>query len=223
MDINDLKLYYKPGERLYRGTLSRHFGYEQGGKYLKELVESGMFKEEKLYKCPNCDFALFSSNQEEAEYYLSQKEMFCYACDTEIKVSELYDEPLLIRTDTPVCSITPEDERIELCDANKEMRNLTDEEAEIYDSWLEAESVEVQPVKNWINADEQQPDEDYKEVLVWYEYFRYGVFNCMYQTYGIGYYVKQYAMWFGEDLNGTKVKVLYWQPLPEPPEVRKGE
>lgn len=74
MDINDLKLYYKPGERLYRGTLSRHFGYEQGGKYLKELVESGMFKAEKLYKCPNCDFPLFSSNQEEAEYYLSQKE-----------------------------------------------------------------------------------------------------------------------------------------------------
>ena len=259
MNINDLILCYKPGERLYRGTLSRHFGYEQGGKYLKELAESGMFKEEKLYKCPNCDFPLFGSNQEEAEYYLSQEEIFCYACDTEIKVSELYDEPLLGRTDKPVCCITTEDERIErckgceravvapleeagdppdllyctemgypcdmikLCDANNEMRNLTDEEAKIYDSWLEAESVEVQPVNNWINADEQQPDEDYKEVLVWYEYFRYGEFNCMYQTYGIGYYVKQYEMWFGEDLNGTKVKVLYWQPLPEPPEVRKGE
>ena len=184
MNIHDLVLAYKPGERLYRGTLSRHFGYEQGGKYLKELAESGMFKEEKLYKCPNCDFALFSSNQEEAEYYLSQKEMFCYACDTEIKVSELYDEPLLIRTDKPVCSVTIEEDRIErckgcehavvapleeagdppdllyctemgypcdmikLCDANNEMRNLTDEEAKIYNSRLEAESVEVQPVNN---------------------------------------------------------------------------
>lgn len=99
MDINTLISHYKPGERLYRGTLSRHFGYEQGGKYLQELVESGLFKEEKLYKCPNCDFPLFGSNQEEAEYYLSQEEIFCYACDTEIKVSELYDEPLLIRTE----------------------------------------------------------------------------------------------------------------------------
>ena len=264
MNIHDLVLAYKQGERLYRGTLSRHFGYEQGGKYLQELVDSELFKEEKLYKCPNCDFPLFSSNQEEAEYYLSQKEMFCYACDTEIKVSELYDEPLLIRTDKPVCSVTIEEDRVErckgcehavvapleeagdppdllyctkmgypcdmikLCDVkntetvNNGMRSLTDKEAEIYDSWLEAESVEVQPVNNWINADEQQPDEDYKEVLVWYEYFRYGEFNCMYQTYGIGYYVKQYEMWFGEDLNGTKVKVLYWQPLPEPPEIKEG-
>ena len=197
MNIHDLVLAYKQGERLYRGTLSRHFGYEQGGKYLKELVESGMFKEEKLYKCPNCDFPLFSSNQEEAEYYLSQKEMFCYACDTEIKVSELYEEPLLIRTDKPVCSVTIEEDRIErckgcehavvapleeagdppdllyctemgypcdmikLCDVknteivNNEIRSLTDKEAEIYNSWLEAESIEVQPIDNGINVEDR--------------------------------------------------------------------
>ena len=77
-------------------------------------------------------------------------------------------------------------------------------------------TADVQPVDRWIGVDERLPDND-NEVLVWYEYFRYGEYNCMYQTYGLARYVQRYDMWSGEDLNGTAVKVLYWQPLPEPP------
>lgn len=73
----------------------------------------------------------------------------------------------------------------------------------------------------WIGVNEALPANGY-EVLVWYEYFRYGEYNCMYQTYGLARYIQQYNMWSGEDLNGTDVKVLYWQPLPEPPEAIKG-
>lgn len=71
-------------------------------------------------------------------------------------------------------------------------------------------------VSKWISVDEALP-ENGNEVLVWYEYFRFGEYNCMYQTYGLGRYIQEYSTWGGDDLNGTKVKVLYWQPLPEPP------
>ena len=71
-------------------------------------------------------------------------------------------------------------------------------------------------VSKWISVDEALPENE-NEVLVWFEYFRYGEYNCMYLTYGLGRYIQQYNAWSGEDLNGTKVKVLYWQPLPEPP------
>jgi hypothetical protein len=68
----------------------------------------------------------------------------------------------------------------------------------------------------WIDAEKQQP-EDCSYVLVWYEYFRYGRYNCMWHTYGIAYYDEFNERWFGNDLHGEKVKVLSWQPLPESP------
>lgn len=37
----------------------------------------------------------------------------------------------------------------------------------------------------WISVKDRLP-EDGKEVLCWYEYFRYGNYNRMFQTYGIG-------------------------------------
>ena len=67
----------------------------------------------------------------------------------------------------------------------------------------------------WIPADKELP-EDGEMVLCWYEYFRFGDYNRMYQTFGIGY---QYdGRWGGEATKGVKAKVLYWMELPEPPE-----
>ena len=63
----------------------------------------------------------------------------------------------------------------------------------------------------WIPCSEKLP-EDGKEVLVWYEYFRYGNYNCMYQTFGIGY---QFDGFWSGDVQGHKSRCIAWQPLPE--------
>ena len=70
-------------------------------------------------------------------------------------------------------------------------------------------------MNEWISVEERLPETD-DEVLVWYEYFRYGKYNRMYQTYGLSQYIKQTDMWLSGGL-GTKVKVLYWTPLPKAP------
>ena len=67
----------------------------------------------------------------------------------------------------------------------------------------------------WISVKDRLPN-DGEDILCWYEYFRYGNYNCMYQTYGIGY---QYnGHWGGEVSKGVKAKVLACMPLPDPPE-----
>lgn len=71
----------------------------------------------------------------------------------------------------------------------------------------------------WIPGSERPPEDKIRDkirsYLCWYEYFRYGSYNAMYQTYGIGYYCN--GRWGGEVAQGQKAKVLDWMPLPEPP------
>lgn len=59
-----------------------------------------------------------------------------------------------------------------------------------------------------------------ENVLCWYEYFRYGEYNRMYQTFGIGYQFN--GNWGGEVVQGQKAKVLAWTPLPKPPKMKRG-
>ena len=73
-------------------------------------------------------------------------------------------------------------------------------------------------VQKWIPVTERLP-EPMVCVLCWYEYFRFGSYYRMFQTYGIGHYFRD-GMWGGEVSNGQKARVLAWIPLPEPP---KGE
>jgi hypothetical protein len=68
----------------------------------------------------------------------------------------------------------------------------------------------------WISVNERLP-ESYKNVLVWYGYFRYGNYNAEYHTYGIAFYVKKRNGWFGDASNCSNFKVEYWMPLPKPP------
>lgn len=82
-----------------------------------------------------------------------------------------------------------------------------------------APAADVAPVVHWVLTDEKLPPEG-QDVLCWYEYFRFGSYNRMFQTYGIGY---QYnGMWGGEVARGQKARVLAWIPLPETPKMDGG-
>lgn len=77
----------------------------------------------------------------------------------------------------------------------------------------------VDAVGQWTIVSEELPPPG-EHVLCWYEYFRYGDYNAMYQTFGIGY---QYnGFWGGEVSNGHNAKVLAWMPLPQPPQMDGG-
>ena len=71
----------------------------------------------------------------------------------------------------------------------------------------------------WTPVSEGLP-EDGEDVLCWYEYFRYGEYNRMFQTFGIGY--QYFGTWSGEVSIGRDTKVLAWMPLPEPPKMDGG-
>lgn len=72
---------------------------------------------------------------------------------------------------------------------------------------------------NWTLANEALPPNG-EDVLCWYEYFRFGEYNRMYQTFGIGYQFN--GNWGGEVAQGQKAKVLAWMPLPRPPKMKRG-
>lgn len=70
----------------------------------------------------------------------------------------------------------------------------------------------------WIPCDEKLP-ENGEAVLCWYEYYRYGSYNRMFKTHGIGFQFN--GNWGGEVAQGKNAKPLFWMPLPDPPKVEK--
>ena len=79
-----------------------------------------------------------------------------------------------------------------------------------------ADAPTIEQYGTWIPCSERLP-EDLKRVLVWFEYYRYGESNRLYQSYGIGF--TQDKEW-SRLINGTSgwrdLRILAWMPLPEP-------
>ncbi len=82
-----------------------------------------------------------------------------------------------------------------------------------YEDGWRARSKEV---PQWVSAEDELP-EDMQRVLIWFEYYRYGDFNCMYQTYGFGYVCDgKWSPFINGETGWQDYRVIAWQPLPEP-------
>ena len=67
----------------------------------------------------------------------------------------------------------------------------------------------------WIPCSERLPEDGVK-VLVWFEYFRYGEYNRLFQTIGISYAYNGKWSGFVNDSSGwSELSIFAWQPLPE--------
>lgn len=68
----------------------------------------------------------------------------------------------------------------------------------------------------WIRSEDRMPEEG-EDVLVWFEYFRFGNYQRLFQTVGISCTWR--GKWSGL-VNGSSgwrdLRIIAWQPLPEP-------
>lgn len=71
-------------------------------------------------------------------------------------------------------------------------------------------------IPKWVSVNERLP-EKYKDVLVWFEYYRYGEYNRLFQTHGIGTYCGESCWMINHETGWQKLQVIAWQPLPTPP------
>lgn len=81
----------------------------------------------------------------------------------------------------------------------------------IRDALEKLDAIEESKATVWHDAQNDPPKEN-GEYLCYYEYFRYGNYNCMYRTMDRGQFFNGY--WSGEPTNGTNTKVLAWTELP---------
>lgn len=107
----------------------------------------------------------------------------------------------------PVANLTFDDDKL---------KDLTDDIVRQIQNGEIIMVTESETQGEWIPCSERLPD-DMKKVLVWYEYYRYGDFNCMYQTYGFCYVCDgKWSSFINGETGWTDARIIAWQPLPEP-------
>ena len=84
----------------------------------------------------------------------------------------------------------------------------------IRDALEKLDAIEESKVTVWHDAQNNPPTES-GEYLCYYEYFRYGNYNCMCRAMDRGMFFN--GQWSGEPTHGTAAKVLAWTELPAPP------
>lgn len=68
----------------------------------------------------------------------------------------------------------------------------------------------------WIPCSERLPEAG-RKVLVWFEYFRYGEYNRLFQTIGISYTYREGWSGFVNGSSGWRdLRIIAWMPLPDP-------
>lgn len=101
-----------------------------------------------------------------------------------------------------------------------EIIKIEDITADELRAWMKRmeEGIQLYPDNSWTKVEDGLPDE-FEEVLCYYEYYRYGDYNCMYRTYGVGYMSKldDEIFWNG-DVSGHKLRVIAWKRFGRYPE-----
>lgn len=74
----------------------------------------------------------------------------------------------------------------------------------------------IEPEPQWISCAERLPEENVN-VLIWFEYFRYGDYNRLFQAYGLSYvYCGKWSGFINGESGWRQMRVIAWMPLPEP-------
>jgi hypothetical protein len=99
---------------------------------------------------------------------------------------------------------------------NEPIDDLSEYSDKLWQKAYERGKSEARPQGEWISVSERLP-EDMQPVLIWFEYYRYGDYNCMFQTYGFGYVCDdKWSPFINGETGWQDAKIIAWMPLPEP-------